>query len=80
MSVAKSRMEEIIAELTDEEKGKIEKRYEDMKGFTKVILELKKAKKPIIGHNMMFDVLFTYEKFVAPLPGSFKEFAKTWKS
>ena len=26
----------------------------------------------------MYDVLFTYEKFIGPLPESFKEFAKVW--
>ena len=73
-------MAQIIANLTDEDKNKINRHYEEMQGFTKVILELKKAKKPIIGHNMMFDVLFTYEKFIAPLPRTFKEFAKEWKN
>ena len=37
-----------------------------------------KHKKPIVGHNMMYDMLFTYEKFIGPLPYTFKEFANTW--
>ena len=39
---------------------------------------LRKAKKPIVGHNMMYDVLFTYTKFIGPLPPTYKEFAKLW--
>ena len=39
---------------------------------------LRDCKKPIIGHNMMYDILFTYEKFIAPLPSTYKEFANAW--
>ena len=39
---------------------------------------LKKAKKPIAGHNMFYDILFTYSKFIGPLPPTYKEFAKAW--
>lgn len=28
---------------------------------------------------MMYDALFTYEKFVAKLPDSYTEFANAWK-
>ena len=49
-------------------------------GFTRVIEILSSAKKPIIGHNMLFDVAFIYEQFVAPLPGSYTEFATLWKN
>lgn len=39
---------------------------------------LQKAGKPIVGHNMMFDILFTYSKFIGPLPPTYKQFAKLW--
>ena len=41
-------------------------------------MALKKSKKPIIGHNMMYDILFTYEQFIGPLPDSYKKFATAW--
>lgn len=43
-------------------------------GFTHVVRLLKKHKKPIIGHNILMDLLFMYEKFHKPLPESFEDF------
>ena len=48
-------------------------------GFTEVILLLKEARKPIVGHNMIYDICFTYEQFICQLPQSYVEFAKVWK-
>ena len=39
---------------------------------------LRDARKPIIGHNMMYDALFTYNQFIGPLPSTYKEFADKW--
>ena len=40
---------------------------------------LKDAKKPLIGHNPMYDIAFLYEQFIEPLPDSFIEFCCKWK-
>jgi hypothetical protein len=39
-----------------------------------------KAKKPLIGHNMLYDVLYLYQQFVADLPDTFLEFREKWVS
>ena len=49
-------------------------------GFTKVIQLLIAAKKPLVAHNPEYDVTFLYEQFIAPLPASFIEFCRQWKS
>jgi len=43
-------------------------------GFAKVIEMLKEAKTRIVGHNIYFDILFLYDKFIDDLPKSFYEF------
>lgn len=47
-------------------------------GFTLVIEEIIKAKKPLIGHNCMYDWLYVYNQFIAELPETFAEFSKHW--
>jgi len=40
------------------------------------------AKKPIVGHNLIYDIAFIYRQFVSPnydLPNTFEEFASSWK-
>ena len=40
------------------------------------------TKKPIIGHNMIYDIGFIYRQFISPdgsLPDTYAEFAKLWK-
>lgn len=49
-------------------------------GFTRVIEMIIDAKKPLIGHNMMFDLCFIYHQFVEDLPRTFKDFTKGWNS
>ncbi|XP_052073736.1 poly(A)-specific ribonuclease PNLDC1-like [Mytilus californianus] len=43
-------------------------------GFTRVFRLLTEAKKPILGHNMLMDLLLYYDKFHKYLPRSYKEF------
>ncbi|XP_029056046.2 pre-piRNA 3'-exonuclease trimmer-like isoform X1 [Osmia bicornis bicornis] len=43
-------------------------------GFSKVFKLLCSSKKPIIGHNVLFDLMFTYQQFYKPLPDSYTEF------
>lgn len=40
-------------------------------GFAHVMRHLIKAKKPIVGHNMIFDVAHIFNMFIAPLPTHF---------
>lgn len=45
-------------------------------GFSLVVEELIKAKKPIVGHNMIYDVLYLYNQFIDDLPPTYHEFIK----
>ncbi|KAG8185035.1 hypothetical protein JTE90_017058 [Oedothorax gibbosus] len=45
-------------------------------GFTKVFRLLKSSKKPIVGHNLLMDLLLFYQNFHKPLPENFSEFKK----
>ncbi|ETE64376.1 Poly(A)-specific ribonuclease PARN-like domain-containing protein 1, partial [Ophiophagus hannah] len=39
------------------------------RGFTNIFQALVRAKKPLVGHNMLMDLLYLHEKFYKPLPG-----------
>lgn len=43
-------------------------------GFSKVFQVLTSCKKPIVGHNVLTDLLLAYENFYEHLPESFKDF------
>lgn len=43
-------------------------------GITQVIEDLINAKKPIVGHNMMYDIIFLYNQFIADLPDTYENF------
>ena len=47
-------------------------------GFSLIIDEIIKAKKPLIGHNCMYDWLFVYNQFIAELPETYEQFANQW--
>ncbi|XP_025057799.1 poly(A)-specific ribonuclease PNLDC1 isoform X2 [Alligator sinensis] len=44
------------------------------RGFTSLFETLVKAKKPLVGHNMLMDLLHLHDKFYRPLPESYEEF------
>ncbi|KAF5914859.1 hypothetical protein HPG69_010925 [Diceros bicornis minor] len=44
------------------------------RGFTVFFQMLVKAQKPLVGHNMMMDLLHLHEKFFRPLPESYNQF------
>ena len=48
-------------------------------GFTAVIKMMLEAKKPIIGHNMIYDAAFIYNQFIDKLPNSYIEFSTKWR-
>lgn len=43
-------------------------------GFSKVIEEMIIAKKPLVGHNMMLDIMFVYYQFIDDLPETLHDF------
>ncbi len=44
-------------------------------GFTRVIEILIDSKKPMTGHNMIFDLAFIINQFVSELPENYVKFA-----
>jgi poly(A)-specific ribonuclease len=46
-------------------------------GFSLVAQLIVDARKPIIGHNMIYDIAFFYHQFIAPLPKTYEEFSKS---
>nr|XP_056709285.1 poly(A)-specific ribonuclease PNLDC1 [Euleptes europaea] len=46
------------------------------RGFTNLFQTLVKAKKPLVGHNMLMDLLHLHDKFYNPLPEVYEEFKK----
>ena len=58
----------------EEEKAKenaIEKQIEEELGFTNYIKYLSTKSLPLIGHNIYFDLMFIYDKFISDLPPDF---------
>ncbi|XP_015760232.1 PREDICTED: poly(A)-specific ribonuclease PARN-like domain-containing protein 1 [Acropora digitifera] len=51
-----------------------EKVLKAMTGFSRVFQVLVSCKRPLVGHNILTDLMLTYEKFYKPLPESFKDF------
>ncbi|KAK0043956.1 poly(A)-specific ribonuclease PARN-like domain-containing protein 1 [Biomphalaria pfeifferi] len=43
-------------------------------GFTRVFRLLQISQKPVVGHNLLMDLIFMYEKFHNPLPDSYAKF------
>lgn len=39
--------------------------------------QISKSKKPVIGHNMIYDVAFMYHQFFKPLPETYAQFAES---
>lgn len=48
-------------------------------GLSLVLQELSKARKLIVGHNMLLDLLYILRQFFKPLPTDYKEFKKLTK-
>lgn len=48
-------------------------------GFSQVMEAISKSKKPIIGHNMKFDIAFMYHQFYKELPDTYAEFATSFR-
>ncbi|XP_065536544.1 poly(A)-specific ribonuclease PNLDC1 isoform X3 [Lathamus discolor] len=46
------------------------------RGFTNLFQILVQAKKPLVGHNMLMDLMHLHDKFYKPLPESYEEFKR----
>ncbi|NXY42263.1 PNDC1 ribonuclease, partial [Ceuthmochares aereus] len=44
------------------------------RGFTNLFQAIVEAKKPVVGHNMLMDLMHLHDKFYKPLPESYEEF------
>lgn len=49
-------------------------------GFSLVIKAMIEAKKPLVGHNCMYDWLYVYNQFIDKLPDTYEEFITQWSS
>jgi len=54
----------------------IQNLYNREMGFSLVVKALIDSKKPIIGHNMIYDIIYLLNQFVMPLPADYAEFVK----
>ncbi|XP_072021717.1 poly(A)-specific ribonuclease PNLDC1-like [Amphiura filiformis] len=71
----------IVKRVSEESRKELEKATENrlleyILGFTHVFRILVESKKPLLGHNMVTDLLFVHEKFHNPLPDKFSDFKK----
>ena len=78
----------VVTRVTPEERSKLdsddeqsdicykEQLLNEMLGFTRVFRLLVTARKPIVGHNMLTDLLFMMDKFHMPLPEDYNLFKK----
>ncbi|XP_069707091.1 poly(A)-specific ribonuclease PNLDC1 isoform X2 [Phaenicophaeus curvirostris] len=46
------------------------------RGFTNLFQTIVEAKKPVVGHNMLMDLMHLHDKFYKPLPESYEEFKR----
>jgi poly(A)-specific ribonuclease len=56
------------------EKEKVDEIVDDELGFSKFINLVIGSGKPIIGHNLYYDLMFMYEKFIDDLPDTFWDY------
>jgi poly(A)-specific ribonuclease len=43
-------------------------------GFSLIVQMLINAKKPIIGHHMIYDIIYLFNQFIDDLPLTYQEF------
>lgn len=67
-----------MEEQQKEEVDPIEDLYLNEMGFSLIVEELINAKKPIIGHNMIYDIIYLYNQFIGNLPETYSEFIEEW--
>lgn len=77
--VERKRSKEEELKLEQERVAQENEDLERMVGLSLVLQELSQARKLIIGHNMLFDLLFIIRQFFRPLPHSYQDFKKTMR-
>ncbi|KAE8907976.1 hypothetical protein PF005_g10632 [Phytophthora fragariae] len=75
---ARSKCQQRALLLADQQLAEDEMRERNLSliGFTAVLDAIVAARKPIVGHNMLLDLMQCYEKFHGPLPGRCAEFQR----
>ena len=58
------------------EEEKIEALYVQEMGFASIVELLIKYQKPLIGHNLMFDMVFLFRQCIGDLPEKFSGFVR----
>uniref|UniRef100_A0A0V0GB39 Putative polya-specific ribonuclease parn-like domain-containing protein 1 n=1 Tax=Triatoma dimidiata TaxID=72491 RepID=A0A0V0GB39_TRIDM len=61
-------------ELNEEDPANTENLIESLRGFTKLFKLLTRSKKPLVGHNLLFDLLIMYNQFYQQLPSNYTTF------
>ncbi|XP_062549725.1 poly(A)-specific ribonuclease PARN-like isoform X2 [Armigeres subalbatus] len=74
--VERKRTKEQDLKLEEERVVQENESLEQMVGLSLVMQELSKAKKLIIGHNMLLDLLFVIRQFFRPLTPNYQDFKK----
>jgi len=46
-------------------------------GFSRVMERIASSKKPVIGHNMIYDLMFMYHQFFREMPDTYEEFIQS---
>ncbi len=58
--------------------AEVDNLFQQEMGFSAVIEALIAAKKPIVGHNMIYDIIYLYNQFIDDLPDTYNEFVLKW--
>lgn len=64
----------------EENRPKVEALFRKEYGFTRVINIITENKKPLVAHNCLYDIIYFYRQFIAPLPDTLKEFKEKWRT
>lgn len=75
--VQRKRTKEQELKLEEERIAQENEELENYVGLSLVLQDLSKARKLVVGHNMLLDLLFIIRQFFRPLPSNFQEFKKT---
>jgi poly(A)-specific ribonuclease len=67
-----------VKEEKKKDDGEINKELEELfdmeYGFTSIIEAMMDCGKPVVGHNMVYDILYIYNQFIGELPDTFRDF------
>ena len=69
-----------LKKIQETHSAKIINLYRNEIGFSLIIEEMINSKKPLIGHNCIYDICFLYDQFIGPLPSTFLKFTSEWRN